>query len=109
MNQKSSHPTPKPENGLAVAALVLGIISLTGAGALTGIPAIITGAMSLKNPYNKGLGVAGLVMGIVATVLTILFIGFLLLIVIIAASASPSPQPHQGTSPAYPSGLERRT
>ena len=56
------------ENNLAVASLILGIISVVGfGGALTGIPAMITGFMSLKNPTNKNLGIIGLILGAVAT------------------------------------------
>lgn len=81
------------DNGMAIAAFVLGIISLTGFGALTGIPAIITGFLSLKNPVNKGLGIAGLVMGGIATIITLLVILFFVLLIIVAAtSGAPSYQ-----------------
>ncbi len=93
---EQAHPTnhthKKPEeNGLAVAAFILGIVSLTGFGALTGIPAIITGFISLKNPVNKGMGIAGLVMGCISTVLTLLAIMFFLFALLIFAVSDPSP------------------
>ena len=77
-------------NNLAVASLILGILSITGIGALTGIPAIVTGALSLKNPASKGMGIAGLVMGIVATVITILFVLFVILLIIIGLATTPT-------------------
>lgn len=62
---------------MGVASLVLGIISLLasiGAGAagfgwigsICGVIAIILGAISRKNPEQKGLGTGGLVCGIIA-------------------------------------------
>lgn len=99
---EQAHPTnhnhKKPEeNGLAIAAFILGIVSLTGFGALTGIPAIVTGFMSLKNPVNKGMGIAGLVMGCVSTVLTLLAIMFFFFAILIFAIADSSPAHMQDT------------
>ena len=88
------------DNGLAIASLILGVVSLAGFGALTGIPAIITGFMSLKNPVNKGMGIAGLILGSVATVFTLFAILFFILLVIIGVTSSaPSEQemPRGGT------------
>lgn len=87
-----NHPQPK-ENGLAVASLVLGITSLAGFGALTGIPAIITGVMGMKNPYNKNMAVAGMVMGIISTAVTLLAIVAILLIVFVFAAAAANTDP----------------
>ena len=98
----STHAHHKQQdNGLAVASLVLGITSLTGFGVLTGIPAIITGFMSLKNPVNKGMGIAGLVMGSISTVLTLFVIFFFILFVIIAAATSTAPSQEMPTPDSY--------
>jgi Na+/proline symporter len=78
----------KKDNDLAVASLVLGILSVTGGSILTGIPAIITGVMSQKNPHNKGMGLAGIIMGVIAIVVSILVALFFLAIFILAASAA---------------------
>ena len=71
-------------SGLAIASLVLGILSIPtcccyGFGMLIGIAAIITGAMGIsqvnKAPQEfggKGMAIAGLVCGIVSVVLGIL-------------------------------------
>ncbi len=92
---------PRPTNSLAVAALCCGIGQLV-AGPLTGIPAIILGAMSLKQIRETGEGghgmaVAGLVLGIVGTLLMVLF--FVLVTAIFSSLA------HSGTPPpGFPSG-----
>lgn len=69
--------SPQGTSGLAVAALVLGILSFVGT-CLTGIPAIICGLVSLSS-INKshgrvggrGLAIAGLVLGIVGCVIAL--------------------------------------
>lgn len=100
----------KQDNGLAIASLILGILSLTGLGALTGIPAIVTGYLSLKNPTDKGLGVAGLVMGIVSTVLTILVVLFFIFLIILAAiGASSSNDEYYEQTPADTHTSETRS
>ena len=78
----------KKENNLAVAALVLGIVSFAGPGPLTGIPAIILGTLSLKNPINRGLGIAGIILGSLSVVLALLLILFVLFVILIAATSN---------------------
>jgi hypothetical protein len=73
---------PLPKNNLGVWSLVLGILSVLGCGLLTGIAAIITGSKSRKaaaegQADNGGMGLAGLIMGWVGTVLvTLVWIGY---------------------------------
>jgi len=71
---------------LAIVSLVCGILSLTCCGAVTGIAAIITGFMAKNNvdanpqQYGgRGLALAGMIMGGISTVLTVLY---LLLVVV---------------------------
>jgi len=88
------------DNGLAVASLVLGILSVTGLSILTGIPAIITGAMGLKNPVNKGMSIAGIIMGAVSVLFALLAIVlFVILIALGAFAASSYDEP--GYEPDY--------
>ena len=76
------YPVQKPiTNGLAIASMVLGIVSFLGCGCLTGILAIILakiakGQIRMSNGQQEGEGfaTAGLILGIVATIMTILFI-----------------------------------
>ena len=94
----SSTPTPPPApeqsgdtSGLAIASLVLGAVSLTGFGIVTGIPAIITGAMALrKGPKDRAMSIAGIIMGAVATLLTILFVGLVILFTVLLAMSDPA-------------------
>jgi hypothetical protein len=75
-------PGPPPSagtNGLAIAALVLGIASFVlCCGCLTGIPAIICGHIALsqisrQQPFQggRGLAIAGLVLGYISLVFTV--------------------------------------
>jgi O-antigen/teichoic acid export membrane protein len=75
--------TPKQEDSsLAIVSMVLGIISLTGPGLLLGIPAIVTGSISLKKKLaNRGLAITGLVTGIVSTVFSLLFCIFMVFLI----------------------------
>jgi hypothetical protein len=67
-------------SGLAVASLVCGILAFFVFGIVLGILAIIFGGVALskirKNPEvsGRGMAIAGLVLGIVATVVTALYL-----------------------------------
>ena len=77
---------PLSKNSLGVWSLVLGILSVLGCGILTGIAAIITGSKSRRAQQegladNGGMGLAGLIMGWVGSVLVTLavvgYVGFM--------------------------------
>jgi hypothetical protein len=92
---------PSASNGLAIASLILGIVSFLGFGLLTGIPAIITGVIALKKQQQeRGISIAGIILGSISTLLSILFILFLVLLFILGAVfSSPSdtnPAPMNG-------------
>lgn len=76
-----------PSNGMAVAALVLGIIGLVlfftiWGGILLGILAIVFGALgrskAKEGAPNRGLATAGFVLGIVAFISSLLFLALIL-------------------------------
>jgi hypothetical protein len=76
---------PRKTSGLAITSLVLGIVSLIccGAGVLTGIAAVITGHIargriraSAGMQGGAGLALAGLIMGYLSIVVTIVSIPF---------------------------------
>ena len=77
-------------SGRAIAALILGILSLLCMGFLSGIPAIILGAMEMKaikagtSPVaGESAAKVGFVLGIVGTVLTCLTIlGFVFMVIL---------------------------
>ncbi|OAB45476.1 DUF4190 domain-containing protein [Paenibacillus glacialis] len=93
----NNYPPPMPPaktNGKSIAALVLGILSVATPyiGLLFGIIAMILASISLKelkykNEEGRGLAIAGLVCGIVGTVIYALLIAFLVVIFIFAASS----------------------
>ncbi|MEO5803114.1 MAG: DUF4190 domain-containing protein [Verrucomicrobiota bacterium] len=75
----------KPKSGLAIASMVLGILSLSCFGLLTGIPAIIMGHISYnrarKSPEifsGTGFAIAGFVMGYVSILTTFILAGMML-------------------------------
>jgi len=63
---------PSQSNGLAIAALICGIVGFCSFG-LASIAAIILGVMGRKKPVQQGLATAGLIMGIASLVLWILY------------------------------------
>src|SRR5437016_4388845 len=83
MNQPPSFPTPvQPKNsGLAIASLVLGILSLTCFYLFSGIPAVICGHMAHSRIRRSGgalegggLALAGLITGYIGIALSIVII-----------------------------------
>ena len=99
-----SHPRQPDHNDLAIASLVLGILSLAGMGPLTGIPAVITGWMSLKNPTSRGMSLAGIITGSISIVLTLLIgIAIFLVLMLGLFAASSVEIPHSDGS-SEPSG-----
>jgi len=80
-----TEPTPPhsqpPKKGLAIASLVLGILSVTGLFCLAGLPAIITGHIASDRARNAperyggaGFAKAGMVMGYVSIFLTLFLV-----------------------------------
>ena len=89
--QSPPQVTPEPGNGLAIASLVLGILSVTGFFILAGIPAIVTGIMSLrKKQQERGMSIAGIIMGSIGTLLSLLFILALIAIIVLGIMSGPS-------------------
>ena len=90
---------PEEPNNLAIASLVLGILSILGTGPLAGIPAIITGIMALKQPAGRSMALTGLILGSIATAFVVI-IGFILLLFVVlglfaASTFHDSPMMHQ--------------
>ena len=94
---------PPPNDGKAIAALVLGVMSLVGCWALTGIPAIILGLMSRRDIARSGgtlggdgLALGGLITGILSTILSV---GLVIFYVAIFAAVAATPSTY--TPPPY--------
>lgn len=61
----------QPRSPLATTSLILGILSAFPLGALAGLPAIVLGALVVKKRLTGiGLGFAGIVLGLLGTLLT---------------------------------------
>ncbi len=69
---KHSRSEPKqPPSPLSVVSLVLGILGVFPAGALTGLLAVVSGAIVLrKRVPGMGLGLTGIVLGLLGTLIT---------------------------------------
>jgi hypothetical protein len=74
-------PQQQPGNGFAIASLVCGIIGLIIFGIILGPLAVIFGGVGLsranRGASGKGLAIAGLVMGTIATIAAIVLIAVL--------------------------------
>lgn len=81
MNQMNNNMTNQPDRkGLAIAALVLGIVSIVFMCIIylaipTGAAAIICGALSMKSS-GRGMAIGGIVCGAIGLLFSILFIIF---------------------------------
>ncbi len=76
--QAAAQVAQASSNGFPVTSLILGIVSLLGFGLLTGIPAIIFGAIALKRKQpDRGMSLAGIITGSIGTFFSLLFIAFM--------------------------------
>lgn len=91
-----AYATPQPPRGLSIASMVLGICGVVlgffyGLGLFPSIAAVITGHLAVKRqPYARGMGIAGLVCGYAGVLVSLLWIGFVVVIIVFAANASDS-------------------
>ena len=75
--QADAGQTEQPAKGLAVASLVLGIVSFFCFAYITGILAVIFGAVAKSKGNRSGMSTAGLICGGIGVVLWILSLLFL--------------------------------
>lgn len=92
-------------NGMAIAALVLGILSFVCLGPIAGVLAIVFGILGMKKANEvgtgKGMAIAGMVLGIIGTIVTILVFVF-----VIAAGDSVNNAFDDATGAADPNDYE---
>ena len=88
--------TIKKSSGLAIASLVLGILSVTCLGLLAGIPAIILGHIAHKRARKQpdqysgaGLAIAGFVTGYASILVTLVMLSLLLPALLPALASAP--------------------
>jgi hypothetical protein len=101
---------PQQTDQKAVTALVLGILSLTCGGLLTGIPAVVVGVMSRKDIERSGgalggggLALAGIITGGLGTVITMAYFLLMMAGVVAGLTAKPTSTytPPPPPSPTY--------
>ncbi len=108
--QASTPAHHSSSNGLGIASLVLGILSITMFSIFTGIPAIVTGVMGLKQPESKGMSIAGIVMGGFSVLVALLALVFFIFIFVLAANQSSyDSMPDSYYDEPYSSGYQQRT
>ncbi len=89
-------PPPNPNSTMAITSLVLGILSYVCLGFLAAIPAIICGHSAMAqirrgevSDSNRGLALAGLILGYVNLIITVLvFIGYIIFILLFVGAAT---------------------
>jgi hypothetical protein len=86
---------PATTNGAAIASLVLGILAITSAGPLAGVPAVICGHIALNQmrtsrrvQSGEGMAIAGLILGYISIALTIILFLVIFIFVLGAILAS---------------------
>ena len=91
--QSGYYAAPQPPKGLAIASMVTGIVGVFfsfgyGFGLFPSIAAVITGHFARKRqPYARGMWLAGLICGYVGIGISVLWaIGIILFIVFVAAN-----------------------
>lgn len=90
--QNPDGPVNGNKKGMAIAAMVLGILSIVLCclwyiAIPAGLIAVILGALSMKDPSSKAFAITGIITGIIGLVIGILWIVFIGALVA-AASAS---------------------
>lgn len=68
----SGSTTRSNTNGMAIAALVLGIVGLFFLGIVLGILAIVFGYLALKRAGRTGMAKAGLILGVIDVVFAVI-------------------------------------
>lgn len=77
--------------------MILGIISIvTFTGLLLGIPAIVLGIMALRRRVgDKGMSIAGIITGAISTLLSIIVLGFVIMLMFFAAADYEQDRMHE--------------
>lgn len=89
-------PPPNPNSSLAIASLVFGVLSFVCFSILTAVPAVICGHMVLGQirrgevaESNRGLAIAGLVLGYINIIIVLLSVmAYILFLIFFAAAIS---------------------
>ena len=101
MNHKAASHTPSPIS-LPSISMVFGLLSLTGILSVLGIPALITGIISLKKyPTSKPASITGIVSGAIGICI---FVTLCALVLYLLVTTLSSDTVYPGDSRSYPCG-----
>lgn len=90
-------PQPQPTNGLAIASLVLGIVSIMFVwipiigllGTVMALVGLVLGILALRQPGGRGLAIGGLVCAGVSMIITAIYmVGAVAVLGAVAANAN---------------------
>ena len=92
MNQTNTNQVGDLPQGLAVASMVAGILSLLGCSMFAAIPAIVCGHIGVRQAdrgeaSGKGMAMAGLIMGYISLVVTVIIVAIYVFFFILIATA----------------------
>ncbi|MDE0863097.1 MAG: DUF4190 domain-containing protein [Rubripirellula sp.] len=92
-NQPVSNQAQQLPQEMAIVSLVAGILSITMCGTFAAIPAIICGHIGIKKAdrgeaSGRGMAMAGMIMGYVSLVLTVLVIAIYAFFIAVAVSGA---------------------
>ena len=94
-NQPVANPAQQLPQEMAIVSLVAGILSLLLCGPIAAIPAIICGHIGMKKAdrgeaSGRGMAMAGMIMGYVSLVLTVLLIAIYAFFIVAVVAAGSS-------------------
>jgi hypothetical protein len=78
-----------PPKGLSITSMILGIAGVVflSLGFLPALGAVITGHLASRSqPYAKGFWMTGLVTGYIGIAISVIFVGFFILVALVAPS-----------------------
>ena len=92
MNQTNTNQVGDLPQGLAVASMVAGILSLLGCSVFAAIPAIVCGHIGVRQAdrgeaSGKGMAMAGLIMGYISLAVTLIIVAIYVVFFILLATA----------------------
>ena len=95
MNQTNTNQVGDLPQGLAIASMVTGILSLLGCSMFAAIPAIVCGHIGVRQAdrgeaSGRGMAMAGLIMGYISLVVTVIIIAIYAAFFILFATAGVS-------------------
>lgn len=83
-SQPADNTQTAGDHPIAITSMILGVVSLTMLGPISGIPAVILGIIGLGKSPKKGLSIAGIVTGGISIIITFVAVALLFLLILMA-------------------------